>query len=88
MSDVDESLAALKKRVTDAERARMLAELQVGQARQQVEESSAYLQKNFGVSTLEEAKALIAEFKGRLTEKAEELTKAMDEFEEAQCLTS
>ena len=85
MSNPEEVLAALKKRVSDAERARMLAEVQVGQARQQVDERSKVLEEKFGVKTSEEAKALIAAYRADLEAKSSKLLALMDKFEEGQC---
>ncbi len=85
MSNVDEVIASLKSRAAAAERAKMLAEIQVSQAQEQVAASSQVLREKFGVTNIEEAKSLIASQRELLESKAAELSKLLDEVEESQC---
>lgn len=84
MSDVDSQVAALKERANSASRAKMLAEVKVQQAKQSVEEASAILKEKFGVSSLEEAKELMAALRTELDSKVAEVSALMDEFEAQQ----
>jgi len=81
MSDIDAQVAQLKERANSATRARMLAEVNHQRAKQEVEEASQLLREKFGVTSLEEAKALMQNLRFDLDEKINRVSEMMDNFE-------
>jgi hypothetical protein len=84
MSDVDTQVIALKERVSAAEKAKMLAEVKVQQAQQEVDKASTLLKEKFGVESLEEAKSLLESLREDLNSKIAHVSELMDDFERQQ----
>lgn len=83
MSELDDYMAELRRRVAEAEKTRMLAELRVQEAQKKVSETSKILEQKFGVVTLDQARQLIENLTAEIEQKRLEVEELMDKFEGA-----
>jgi hypothetical protein len=83
VSELDDYMAELRRRVAEAEKTRMLAELRVQEAQKKVSETSKILEEKFGVVTLDQARQLIENLIAEVEQKRLEVEELMDKFEGA-----
>lgn len=78
MTDLDETLRALRNRIDAAARARVRAEHERDAATAQARRASTALQEEFGVSTVDQARVMLDELRSRYTAEITTLTEALD----------
>lgn len=80
MSDLDQAVAALKERIAAAQRARARAEHERDAAQARADTAREQLQRDFGVSTVDDAKAMLARLETELSNAVTQLRVALTEI--------
>ena len=83
MATLTERYEALKKKKADLEKRKLQAELKKDSLQSEIKDDLASLKENYGVSSLEEAKDLLAKKDLELQKKAEALEESLKAFEDS-----
>lgn len=80
MKSINDEIAELQERITQAQRARVTAEFGRANAEAEVNAARQALKTTFGVTTADEARAKLAELEEQLQTAATALRAALDEI--------
>jgi hypothetical protein len=83
MSDVDKEVAELKQRVADAEKKKILVEHKKQTAESELEKARVLLEENYGITSVEEAKALLLKIQEEINAEVAIVEDALSKFQEA-----